>query len=188
MLVDQKPLPIDPFHCSRKPKSTPNIPQMMNWSEHLFSTEDKINQQPPLAQQADIRSWITKKGIDYFEKMLKGHEWWINEEVEKQTTMKMTKTECWKVRRQGRRLSRWRFICGCWWKEDTENTEEVQYIDLSYLDCDFGECCFVEGRVVSGSWAVDTRDWPLGLYCMYLFPTCIVLIGLILFSKHYIIS
>ena len=28
---------------------------------------------------------------------------------------------------------------------------------------------------------MSRRDWPLGLYCMYLFSTSIVLIGLILF-------
>ena len=60
---------------------------MWNWSSRLFLTEAKLNMTKEL--EAGLPTKYTKEELDEFEKVLKDHESWLNEWVEKQKKVKM---------------------------------------------------------------------------------------------------
>ncbi|KAM5537435.1 hypothetical protein V8D89_008954 [Ganoderma adspersum] len=64
-----------------------NNSQMWNWSSRMFLTETRLNMTKEL--EAGTPTKYTKDELDEFEKVLKDHEAWLNEWVEKQKTVKM---------------------------------------------------------------------------------------------------
>ena len=63
-----------------------NNSQMWNWSSRMFLTEAKLNMTKEL--EAGQPTKYTKEELDEFEKVLKDHESWLNEWVEKQKSVK----------------------------------------------------------------------------------------------------
>ena len=64
-----------------------NNSQMWNWSSRMFLTDAKLNMTQEL--EAGTPTKYTKDELDEFEKVLKDHESWLNEGVEKQKSVKM---------------------------------------------------------------------------------------------------
>ena len=64
-----------------------NNSQMWNWSSRMFLTETKQNMTKEL--EAGTPTKYTTDELDEFEKVLKDHEAWLNEWVEKQKSVKM---------------------------------------------------------------------------------------------------
>ncbi|TBU57224.1 actin-like ATPase domain-containing protein [Dichomitus squalens] len=64
-----------------------NNSQMWNWSSRMFLTEARLNTTKEL--EAGLPTKYTKEELDEFEKVLKDHESWLNEWVEKQKKVKM---------------------------------------------------------------------------------------------------
>ena len=60
---------------------------MWNWSSRMFLTETKQNMTKEL--EAGTPTKYTTDELDEFEKVLKDHEAWLNEWVEKQKSVKM---------------------------------------------------------------------------------------------------
>ncbi len=64
-----------------------NNSQMWNWSSRLFLTDARLNMTQEL--EAGLPTKYTKEELDEFEKVLKEHESWLDEWVEKQKKVKM---------------------------------------------------------------------------------------------------